>query len=79
MAQRKRVTSKDVAQRAGVSRTTVSLVLNDVKGIQIGPETRQRVLDAASELGYVPDAAAQALASRRTKAIGLVLTRTQHH
>ena len=79
MAQRKRVTSKDVAEKAGVSRTTVSLVLNDVKGIQIGLETRQKVLDAASELGYVPDAAAQALASRRTKAIGLVLTRTQHH
>jgi LacI family transcriptional regulator len=77
--QRKRITSKDVAEKVGVSRTTVSLVLNDVKGIQIGPETRQKVLEAASELGYVPDAMAQALASRRTKAIGLVLTRTQHH
>jgi len=77
--QRKRVTSKDVAEKVGVSRTTVSLVLNDVKGVQIGAETRQKVLEAASELGYVPDAAAQALASRRTKAIGLILTRSQHH
>ena len=77
--QRKRVTSKDVAEKVGVSRTTVSLVLNDVKGIQISHETRQKVIDAAKELGYVPDATAQALASRRTKAIGLVLTRTQHH
>ena len=77
--QRKRVTSKDVAEKVGVSRTTVSLVLNDVKGIQISPETRQKVIDAANELGYVPDATAQALVSRRTKAIGLVLTRTQHH
>ncbi|NJC97103.1 MAG: LacI family transcriptional regulator [Anaerolineales bacterium] len=77
--QRKRVTSKDVAERVGVSRTTVSLVLNNVRGIQISPETRQKVIDAANELGYVPDATAQALASRRTKAIGLVLTRTQHH
>jgi len=76
---RKRVTSKDVAEKAGVSRTTVSLVLNEVKGIQISPETRQKVFDASKELGYVPNAAAQALASRRTKAIGLVLTRTQHH
>ena len=76
---RKRVTSQDVAERAGVSRTTVSLVLNNVQNIRIGSETRQKVLDAAHELGYVPDAAAQALASRRTKAIGLVLTRTQHH
>ena len=77
--QRKRVTSKDVAEMVGVSRTTVSLVLNNVQGIQISPETRQRVIDAATELGYVPNAAAQALVSRRTKAIGLVLTRTQHH
>ena len=77
--QRKRVTSKDVAEKVGVSRTTVSLVLNNVQGIQISSETRQKVIDAANELGYVPDAMAQALASRRTKAIGLVLTRTQHH
>jgi LacI family transcriptional regulator len=77
--QRKRVTSKDVAEKVGVSRTTVSLVLNDVRGIQISHETRHKVIDAAKELGYVPDATAQALASRRTKAIGLVLTRTQHH
>jgi DNA-binding LacI/PurR family transcriptional regulator len=76
---RKRVTSKDVAEKVGVSRTTVSLVLNNVQGIQISPETRQKVIDAAEELGYVPDATAQALVSRRTKAIGLVLTRTQHH
>ena len=76
---RKRVTSKDVAERAAVSRTTVSLVLNNVGGIQISPETRQRVIDAANELGYVPDATAQALVSRRTKAIGLVMTRSPHH
>jgi len=77
--QRKRVTSKDVAEKVGVSRTTVSLVLNNVQGIQISPETRQKVIDAAKELGYVPDATAQALVSRQTKAIGLVLTRSQHH
>lgn len=77
--QRKRVTSKDVAEKVGVSRTTVSLVLNRVEGIQISPETRQKVIEAANELGYVPDATAQALVSRRTKAIGLVLTRSQHH
>lgn len=76
---KKRVTSRDVAQKAAVSRTTVSLVLNNVDGIQISPETRQRVIDAANELGYVPDATGQALASRRTKAIGLVMTRSPHH
>ena len=76
---RKRVTSKDVANKVGVSRTTVSLVLNDVKGIQISTETRQKVIEAAKELGYVPNATAQALASRRTKVIGLVLTRAEHY
>jgi len=71
----KRVTSQDVARRAGVSRTTVSFVLNNVAGMQISAETRRRVLEAANELGYVPDAAAQALASGRSMTIGLLLAR----
>jgi DNA-binding LacI/PurR family transcriptional regulator len=75
----KRVTSQDVADRAGVSRTTVSFVLNNVKGMNISSETRQKVLEAAESLSYIPDASAQALASRRTKAIGLVMTRSPHH
>lgn len=75
----KRITSQDVADFAGVSRTTVSLVLNDVKGFNISPETRQRVRQAAENLGYVPNATAQALATKRAKAIGLVMTRSPHH
>ncbi len=75
----KRITSQDVANLAGVSRTTVSLVLNEVKGIHISPETRQKVQDAAEQLGYIPNATAQALATRRTRAIGLVMTRSPHH
>ena len=75
----KRVTSRDVAKKAGVSRTTVSLVLNDVRGVQISEETRERVIETAHELGYVPNAAAQALASRRAQIIGLILTRNPHH
>jgi len=76
---KKRVTSQDVANLAGVSRTTVSFVLNDVKGFNISAETRQKVISAAESLSYVPDATAQALASRRAKAIGLVMTRSPHH
>jgi LacI family transcriptional regulator len=75
----KRITSQDVAHLAGVSRTTVSFVLNNVEGFQISPETRQKVLEAAAQLGYVPDSAAQTLASRRSRAIGLVMTRSPHH
>lgn len=75
MAQR-RVTSKDVAERAGVSRTTVSFVLNNTPNVKISEETRQRVLAAARELDYHPVAAARSLASRRTGNIGLVLRQT---
>ncbi len=75
----KRVTSRDVAEHAGVSRTTVSLVLNNVQGVQITEETRGRVIEAALALDYVPNAAAQALASRRAQIIGIILTRNPHH
>jgi LacI family transcriptional regulator len=57
----------------------VSLVLNDVKGIQIGEQTRLRVIRAAKELGYVPNAAARALVSNRAQIIGLLLTRSPEH
>jgi len=70
---RRRVTSEDVARLAGVSRTTVSLVLNQVPGARIAEETRRRVLEAARELNYYPNAAARSLASRKTRTIGLIL------
>jgi DNA-binding LacI/PurR family transcriptional regulator len=76
---RKRVTSQDVAEAAGVSRTTVSMVLNNVKSIQISDETRQLVIKTAEQLGYVPNAAAQALASNRSQTIGLVMARQSYH
>jgi DNA-binding LacI/PurR family transcriptional regulator len=71
---RRRITSYDVAEAAGVSQTTVSFVLNEVPGAGISDETRQRVLAVAEELGYVPDAAAQALGRGRTHSIGVVVT-----
>lgn len=71
----KRVTSQDVAEKAGVSRTTVSLVLNNVTGVNISTATRQKVLKVAQELNYVPNAAAQALAGGVVQAIGLLLIR----
>src|SRR5215212_7163001 len=74
----RRITSQDVARRAGVSRTTVSFVLNDVKEANISEETRRRVLAAAEELQYVPDATAQALASGRTRTLGMVFHTHPH-
>jgi DNA-binding LacI/PurR family transcriptional regulator len=70
---RRSARSQDVADLAGVSRTTVSFVLNDVPGVKISPETRQRVLEAARRLDYYPTAAARTLASGKTMRIGLVL------
>lgn len=62
----------DVAARAGVSRTTVSFVLNDRSSINIPDETRARVITAAAELNYRPNAGARALASQKTHLIGLI-------
>ena len=76
---KKRITSQDVADLANVSRTTVSLVLNDVSGTNISPATRQNVRQAAKTLGYIPNATAKALATQRAQAIGLIMTRSQHH
>jgi LacI family transcriptional regulator len=74
VAQRpKRATSADVAARAGVSRTTVSFVLNGRAGAGIPEETWRRVEDAARELGYHPHGAARALAGGSSHTIGLVL------
>ena len=70
---RRQARSQDVAQRAGVSRTTVSFVLNKVPGVKISEETRKRVIEAARELNYYPTAAARSLASGKTRRIGLVL------
>ncbi len=71
-------TSSEVALRAGVSRTTVSFVLNDVRSRGISEETRQKVLDAARDLRYEPHAAARVLAGGRTGTIAVVIPASDH-
>lgn len=71
-------TSTEVAKRAGVSRTTVSFVLNDLRTKGISEETRQKVLDAANQLGYEPHAAARSLAGGSTGTIAVVIARSDH-
>ena len=66
-------TSKDVAKLAGVSQATVSYVLNNTKGKHISEGTRQSVLAAARELGYVPNLAARRLKTRRSNCIAVRL------
>ncbi len=62
----------DVAARAGVSVSTVSLVLNDVPGKRILPETRERVREAADELGYVVNGLARSLRLQQSPVIGFI-------
>jgi DNA-binding LacI/PurR family transcriptional regulator len=67
-----RVTLIDVAQHCGVSRATVSLVLNDSP--LVATKTRDRVRQAMVELGYVYNRAAASLRTQHSDAIGVVLT-----
>lgn len=69
----KRPTSADVAALAGVSRTTVSFVMNDRTDVAIPPATRLRVRIAAEQLGYHPNASARQLAAGASRSLGLVL------
>ncbi|MFJ8129668.1 LacI family DNA-binding transcriptional regulator [Streptomyces hydrogenans] len=68
-------TSADVARLAGVSRATVSYVLNNTSAVRISEPTRERVREAARELGYVPHAAARTLRAGHSR---LVLLPTAH-
>ncbi|MDJ0462443.1 LacI family DNA-binding transcriptional regulator [Streptomyces sp. H27-C3] len=68
-------TSTDVARLAGVSRATVSYVLNNTSAVRISEPTRRRVREAAEELGYVPHAAARSLRAGHTR---IVLLPTAH-
>jgi DNA-binding LacI/PurR family transcriptional regulator len=68
------VTSRDVAEAAGVSQATVSLVLNGASGnIRVSAVTRERVLAAAAALGYAPNHAARSLRRRSTNVIAFIL------
>lgn len=70
------LTLEDIAQKAGVSRSTVSRVINNKPNVR--PRVRQRVLNIIQETGYQPHAAARSLASHRSRLIGLVIPRSVH-
>ncbi len=64
-------TVADVAKRAGVSKMTVSRVINGGNGVR--PETRRRVERAVAELDFVPNGVARGLMTSRTKTLGLIV------
>lgn len=70
-----RPTLKDVAERAGVSISTVSYALNDASKVALAAETRARVRRIAKELGYIPNSVAQALRSRTSRSVGMLVTK----
>jgi len=65
------VTSHDVARRAGVSQSTVSRALRNHR---VSRATRERVLAAADELGYVPSEIGRSLVTQNTRTVGIVVT-----
>lgn len=72
----KRATLKDVAERAGVSKATVSYILNNADK-PITEETRMKVKKAMEELQYVPNLGAAALTNKTSKMIGVVIPQTE--
>jgi len=66
-----RATIKDIASRAGVSKTTVSFALNNPK--RISRETYEKIMAIVNELGYFPNPVARTLTTKRLGALGLLL------
>lgn len=66
-----RITTKDLAEICGVSRTTVTRALHG--NGRINPETKKRILNTAKQLGYEPDLAARSLVSGRSMMIGVIV------
>ncbi len=72
--ERREVTMNDIARAAGVARSTVSRILNNVStSIPVAPETRTRVLEAAHGLGYRPNPQARALRGAPTMLLGAIV------
>jgi LacI family transcriptional regulator, galactose operon repressor len=69
----RRVTITDVAKAANVHASTVSRVLNGRAELSLLPETRERVINAATRLGYRPSALARGLRMRRTFTLGMLV------
>jgi LacI family transcriptional regulator len=70
---RKPARLRDVAEAAGVDTSIASRILSGDGGLTVRPDTRRRVLEAASRLAYRPNTAARALKTRKTMAVGMIV------
>lgn len=72
----KKYTMQDIADAVGVTKTTVSYVLNNKKGSRISDETKERILHVANLYNYTPNFAAKYLASNISDIVGIVFGKT---
>lgn len=72
---RRFISAQQVAQKAGVSRSAVSRAFTP--GASIAPETREKVMQAAAELGYQVNDLARGLLANRSRLVGLIVTRPE--
>lgn len=75
---KRRVTMKDVAERAGVSTATVSYVLNYSNTERISHETRLKVFEAANELNYIPNIEARSLSGKKSYMVGVIINKKEN-
>ncbi|MBC2398298.1 LacI family transcriptional regulator [Clostridium tetanomorphum] len=68
----RKFTMMDIAKKANVSKTTVSMVINNRDG-NISDETRQKILAIAKELNYIPNSVARSLSTKKSETIGIIL------
>jgi LacI family transcriptional regulator len=70
---KRNVNSSDIARQVGLSRTTISYVLNGRSDVSIPQSTRHRILNAAARLGYRPNGIARSLVRGKTSTIGVIV------
>lgn len=74
----KKITLKDIANKAGVSVATVSYVLNNKTNQKISVKTRERILGVAYELNYIPNIAARTLVINKSSLVGIIIVTSEH-
>ncbi|MFA5336260.1 MAG: LacI family DNA-binding transcriptional regulator [Candidatus Omnitrophota bacterium] len=70
------ITIKDIAKKAGVAHSTVSLVMNDRE--HVSPKLREKILKIANDMGYMPNMVARSLISKKSSTVGVVFPENPH-